>query len=239
MRLGLIFGLYGALQYGNAAAQDSSLMSSIQSSGVDQKLYCEQPRGYDESFGLPTHGRLRNGVAIESTACLESMSTNHFGTQEIADLLQDTACHMFEQTGARLRVDDVSQYGGGKFRPHKSHQNGLDVDVGHFYAGERYIKNSTGSISGNSETMAVTWEFVRTLGNHSTGIEYIFWSPRNIQNLKRYVVQSIGKEEWDQYGSVFHPERRHTRHMHIRILKPRQGMAVAARAGERNKQRLD
>ncbi len=240
MRFGLIIGLYGMFQYGTVAAQDNSAVRVENASSYEKKLYCEQPAGFDVSLGSPTRGRLKQGVPVYSTQCLDSRSSNRYGTQDLSDLLNNVACHMYELTGARLSVDDLSQYGGGKFRPHKSHQNGLDVDVGHYYAGERIIGNNTGLISGNSETMAVTWEFVRALGDHRVQVQYIFWSPRNIANLKRYVVRSFGDGEWEKYGSVFHPEKRHKRHMHIRIDKPMNGMRVAGRVnGVANKQITD
>ena len=185
---------------------------------VSEKLYCEDVL-IPESMGQPTRGWLHNGVAIDSTICLESVTVDNFGTRELSDLLYDVSCHMYSLTRARLSMHDASGPHGGRLRPHKSHQNGLDVDVGHFRRGLSGYENSTGYISSDAESLAVTWEFVRSLVRHPVGVEYIFWSSRNISRLRLYVIGAWGKEEWDNYSSVFHAERHHTRHMHIRIEK--------------------
>ncbi len=41
----------------------------------------------------------------------------------------ETVGREWEATGRELNVNDLSQRGGGRFRPHRSHQNGLDVDL--------------------------------------------------------------------------------------------------------------
>ena len=229
MHLGITLGLYGIIQWGNALAQENICHDYSQNVTMVGKNYSEQPQGFDESIGLPTRGKLRNGFPVYSSSCLDALSPHRYATQDLSDLLHDVSCHMYQLTGARLQVKDISRYRGGIFPPHKSHQNGLDVDVGHYYLGSTGIRNNTGLISGNVETMAMNWEFIRALSSHSVQVQYIFWSPRNISNLRQYVVRTRGLDEWKQYGTIFYPEKRHKHHMHIRIEKPVNGLSIAFR----------
>jgi murein endopeptidase len=41
----------------------------------------------------------------------------------------ETVGRAWEATGRRINVNDLSQRPGGRFRPHRSHQNGLDADL--------------------------------------------------------------------------------------------------------------
>ncbi len=184
-------------------------------------LYCEHtPQA--KSLGEPTRGSLINGIPMNSDECLESKTKDNFASEEMANLLSDVSCHMKYLTGARLSIQDISGPRGGRLKPHKSHQNGQDVDVGHFRINKHGYENSTGYVTTNQESLAVTWEFIRYIVNHPVAVEYIFWSPSNIHKLHNYVKSSWGEQEWEEYSTVFHPERRHKKHMHIRIKKPAQ-----------------
>ncbi len=94
---------------------------------------------YNQAIKLPENGRLRN-----ATSLLEQFKTmNHqnfykigdpsnkkyFGTQEIVDLIALTGEKMFEETGRKIYISNLSKQNGGPVAPHKSHQNGVDVDI--------------------------------------------------------------------------------------------------------------
>lgn len=94
---------------------------------------------YNQAIKLPENGRLRN-----STSLLEQYKTmNHqnfykigdptnkkyFGTQEVVDLIALTGEKMYEETGRKIYISNLSKQNGGPVAPHKSHQNGVDVDI--------------------------------------------------------------------------------------------------------------
>ncbi len=94
---------------------------------------------YNQAIKLPENGRLRN-----ATSLLEQFKTmNHqnfykigdptnkkyFGTQEIVDLIASTGEKMYEETGRKIFISNLSKQNGGPVAPHKSHQNGVDVDI--------------------------------------------------------------------------------------------------------------
>ena len=94
---------------------------------------------YNQAIKLPENGRLRN-----ATSLLEQFKTmNHqnfykigdptnkkyFGTQEIVDLIALTGEKMFEETGRKIYISNLSKQKGGPVAPHKSHQSGVDVDI--------------------------------------------------------------------------------------------------------------
>ena len=94
---------------------------------------------YNQAIKLPENGRLRN-----ATSLLEQFKTmNHqnfykigdptnkkyFGTQEIVDLIALTGEKMYEETGRKIYISNLSKKNGGPVAPHKSHQSGVDVDI--------------------------------------------------------------------------------------------------------------
>lgn len=88
------------------------------------------------SVGYPNRGLLRFGRPIHDERDLRvkvgSQRTRH-GTGELVRLIQYAAHEVaFRYPRSRLTVGDLSRPNGGRFHPHKSHQNGRDVDLG-FY----------------------------------------------------------------------------------------------------------
>jgi penicillin-insensitive murein DD-endopeptidase len=87
-------------------------------------------------YGTPSKGRLENGIAlITSGKNFTSYSTlgSQFGRTYVHSKVQDIVSKAYAQleTSAPNRVFVYGETGliqGGKFRPHRSHQNGLSVD---------------------------------------------------------------------------------------------------------------
>jgi len=88
------------------------------------------------SVGRHNRGRLVHGAELREGEHLRFKSPDtdhHHGTDELVAALHAAADHVWERLpGARLTVGDLSRPAGGRFRPHRSHQSGRDVDVG-FY----------------------------------------------------------------------------------------------------------
>jgi murein endopeptidase len=122
-----------------------------------------------------------------------------------------------------LRVNQISSKDGGYLRPHKSHQNGRDVDLGFYYptaepvrerARERYIDP------------ALNWALVRALVT-STDVQMILVDRRIQKVLYDYALKSGEDKAW--LDSLFHAgansvikhARRHRDHFHVRFFNPR------------------
>lgn len=88
------------------------------------------------SVGRHNRGRLLNGTELAAGDHLRLKHADgdqHHGTDELVGLLRGAAAQVWERApGTPLTVGDLSRHHGGRFRPHRSHQNGRDVDVG-FY----------------------------------------------------------------------------------------------------------
>ena len=92
------------------------------------------------SVGYPNRGLLRFGTRINDDKDLVvkvgSLDSRH-GTGELVRLIESAAHEVaFRYPRATLTVGDLSRPGGGRIRPHVSHQSGRDVDLG-FYMLDR------------------------------------------------------------------------------------------------------
>ena len=89
------------------------------------------------SIGLANAGRLINGVQFPkgggNWSVVDPQET--WGTQETVTALMAAITEVSERlpNTPPLRVNDISKKDGGWHRPHRSHQNGRDVDLGFYY----------------------------------------------------------------------------------------------------------
>ena len=83
------------------------------------------------AVGWPSFGRLENGVLAHSTTGLNVRSRDAWGTPETVAALRRAAQEVATLHPGRteLVVTDISRREGGHLRPHRTHQNGRDVDV--------------------------------------------------------------------------------------------------------------
>ncbi|HJL17950.1 MAG TPA: penicillin-insensitive murein endopeptidase [Sandaracinaceae bacterium LLY-WYZ-13_1] len=90
------------------------------------------------SIGRTDQGRLEHGVRLRETPHVVRMSGGTtFGTEELVGLIHRAAARVHEESpGPRLLVGDLSRRGGGRLRPHSSHRNGRDADLGFYLTDE-------------------------------------------------------------------------------------------------------
>jgi len=91
------------------------------------------------SVGAPDRGRLVEGVALPDSAHYVRLSGpgTQWGTEELVGLLGRAAERLQRyEDGPRLLVGSLSSRGGGRLRPHESHQSGRDADVSIFVTDE-------------------------------------------------------------------------------------------------------
>ncbi len=126
-------------------------------------------------------------------------------------------------TAPLLRVNQISAKDGGYIRPHKSHQNGRDVDLGFYYPGgnpvqararEKYID------------LTMNWALVKALVT-LTDVQVILVDRRVQKVLYDYALKNGEDKAW--LDSLFHAgenslikhARGHRDHFHVRFFNPR------------------
>jgi hypothetical protein len=190
--------------------------------------------------GRPNRGRLLNAVELRSTQGLRVQLDDHaFGTSATVRFLLDAVTELQERNpGAPdVLVGDISRERGGYLRPHRSHQLGLDVDVGYFY--DPPAKWYTRANAKNLDRR-LTWALLKALIGQG-GVEYVFMD-RSVQSLLREHAMGAGEDpEWvdglferpNKRDTIFRHTRGHATHFHVRFLDP-----VAEESGRRLEKRL-
>lgn len=89
------------------------------------------------SLGKPTRGALVFGVALEAGPDIERAGGYPWGTAETVRSIRRAAQAVRRcfPRSPRLVVGDLSREHGGFLSPHRSHQSGLDADLGYFFKG--------------------------------------------------------------------------------------------------------
>jgi murein endopeptidase len=180
------------------------------------------------SIGVPNRGNLLNGVQLPASPSLTVVSAEHaWGTPDLIACLQrsvDAVQDQFPDTPP-LYVGDLSQPEGGYLRGHRSHQSGLDADIGYYYRDEAawYTKADSRNLD-----VARTWALVRALVS-DCDIEYVFIDLRIQVLLREHAVQIGEVPEWldtlfakgpRKTGIIRHAHG-HQTHIHLRIWDDR------------------
>jgi len=187
-------------------------------------------------YRIPASG-LRGLIGVSQMKLKDSDFVNvrkperSYGRQELVDVINYSACVMQEVYGTQLMVHDLSREGGGRLRPHKSHRNGRDADVGIYgydvARGEYY--NTTHSIKkkgrlhpnfDNDRALDANWLFLDSLVGGQYEIDMIFLDRALINGLRSYVVGKYGADNWKKVGKVLRHEPGHATHYHIRTKVP-------------------
>ncbi len=187
--------------------------------------------GRSESLGRPNAGKLENGREFppRGPGFVRKNDKAAFGTDEAVAMVA-WACaqivRLYPDTMPMV-VGDFSKEGGGRLRPHKSHQSGRDVDLGFFLLGNArlaYFKDATPT----NLDWEKTWSFVELL--IATGqVEYIFID----RSLHKLLYSEAVRRGWDEEelarlfeaplggeagrGLIRHV-RGHKTHMHVRFV---------------------
>lgn len=135
------------------------------------------------SVGRPNRGALFNGVVMPEGPFWEVVDAKHaFATEEtIASLTRAIETVNAQYPGSpKLYVGQISAEHGGYLRPHRSHQNGRDVDLGYYYQGGPHWYTRA-----NAKTLDLTrtWALVKALAL-DPNIETMFID-RSVQHLLR------------------------------------------------------
>ena len=191
------------------------------------------------SVGYPNRGLLRFGMRINDDRALKvkvgSQDSRH-ATGELIRLIERAAHEVaFRYPRAELTVGDLSRPGGGRFRPHVSHQSGRDVDLGFYLLDRRATPvNAHVFVRLNNQAMgkqwgslykfdaARNWALIESLLSHpTTDVQHIFVS----NAIKRRLLNQAIKERANP--EVLMRARRvitqprhgapHRSHFHVRV----------------------
>ncbi|MDX2009382.1 MAG: penicillin-insensitive murein endopeptidase [Myxococcaceae bacterium] len=198
------------------------------------------------SMGFVEQGRLINGVAFPRGDAWTVVSPEAtYGTQETVDFVvaairQVKAWH---PDAPPLRVNQISAPEGGYLRPHKTHQNGRDVDLGFYYPGGQTIR-----VRERERVIDVekNWALVKALVMHGD-VQFILVDQRIQKVLYEHAKRAGEDPAW--LDSLFHSgrssilqhARRHRDHFHVRFFNGRAqelGRRVAPLLAERPEQNL-
>lgn len=202
-----------------------------------------------EAVGYVNNGSLRNGTRLArfGDGFVHVGEPDHsWGTGELVELIEHVASRVRAEFpyGERLQLRDLSKRNGGPLTCHKSHQNGLDVDMAYFRRDRaeqdptaqrgflEYMVLGTRASRRLSKNFDVerNWALVRHFAE-SGRVSRIFMDARIIREFK------------DRYGDsteilkLLDPEAEHANHLHVRIGCPegdrrcRDGSGPTSRSG--------
>jgi murein endopeptidase/LysM repeat protein len=179
------------------------------------------------SVGFVESGRMVNAVRVPQGGedWLVVSPELAWGTQETVDYITRAIREVRAQypKAPPLRVNQLSSREGGHLRPHKSHQNGRDVDLGFYYPTaepirvrerERYID------------LELNWALIKALAMH-TDVQMILVDKRVQKVLYDHALRKGENKEW--LDSLFNAgakslvkhAKRHRDHFHVRFFNPR------------------
>jgi len=195
--------------------------------------------GTSVSVGRATRGRLRNPALLEESDWVRYRNGDErfrWGTDEMIGALEQAGKHVSaEMPGSHLTVGDISRERGGRFRPHRSHTAGRDVDIA-FYINdedgaaaypERFVRFNGHGKSRISDLGLVfddarNWELVSSLlTSGDVIVQYAFVSRALKRRLLREGRRRGASEEVLARAETVlqQPPRggRHDDHFHVRV----------------------
>lgn len=197
----------------------------------------------DQSVGAHFRGSLRNPSNLKAIVdklaersrirVVHPEQRRYFGNYATAEFLVKSSVLLDRlDPGHILEVGDISAERGGHLRPHKSHQNGLDIDVGFLFEGKK--KNYYGSYAANGNTLvpgfarSLHWKFFKSLMTYyHDKIYFILVHPAVKQGMCEEAVKSGDIVKGKPIDPIIQhtlrrlvPERSHNSHFHVRLRCP-------------------
>jgi len=176
------------------------------------------------SLGLVGQGRMMNASRFPAGATW-TLTTPHaaYATQETIGYIITAVTEVARQfPGATpLRINGLSSRDGGRLRPHKSHQNGRDVDLGFYYPGETVRARARERVI----DPAKNWALIKAIVT-LTDVQMILVDKRIQRVLYEYAQEQGEDQAWldsvfKGSGAIVKHARRHRDHFHVRFFNPR------------------
>ncbi len=219
--------------------------------GQRLKIRVVGPEKLAKAEGRPQYGHLVDGEKLGKGPGWHLMRPHRaWGTNNTITHLMTCIPQVKQKFGRKtpdVVVGDISREAGGHLSPHRSHQNGLDVDVGYYHKDRpkvKYFKNARRS------TLDVprTWHLIKCLlDTKDVDLVFVDYSLQRV--LYNYAKRKGASKRWlkttFQYprgrgtakGTIRH-SKGHKHHFHVRFknhdpARP-QTRAKATRRGKRS-----
>lgn len=186
------------------------------------------------SLGSPARGALFHAEILSPNKFLTSRPNKWFGTRELVHMIERAVAIVNAEhpNSPVLHVGDLSRRHGGYFPPHKSHQSGLDVDIGYYlrrgHQPKHFVRANTRTVD-----VARSWTLMRSF-LETEQVEYMFSDRRLMRLLRRHAYEEGMTDEakldkW--FGvrgrGVIRHLKGHDDHLHIRIRAPESVAAIS------------
>lgn len=220
-------GEAGEAQASNGVVPNGPLYTADLSDEQLTRMWKKEPTSLGSiSVGFVESGRMVNSVRVPQGDDWIVVSPElAYGTQETVDYVLTAIREVRAQypKAPPLRVNQISAREGGYLRPHKSHQNGRDVDLGFYYPTvdpirarerEKYID------------LELNWALLKALATH-TDVQMILVDKRVQKVLYDYALRQGESKEWLDslfnagFKSLIKHARGHRDHFHVRFFNPR------------------
>lgn len=179
------------------------------------------------SVGFAHEGRLINGVKLpeDPTGSYQLVVPwNAWATEETAQALARVAAKVKAEhpNALPLRINQISAQDGGYLRPHRSHQNGRDVDLGFYYptSPPPRVREREKVID-----VAQNWSLIKALVTESD-VQVVLLDRRVQAVLYNHALASGEDPAW--VDSIFRGPSpivqhapRHRDHLHVRFYNAR------------------
>ena len=190
----------------------------------------------NQAVGSPDSGRLRNASFLKihidtynlanKVVIANSSPKNYYGTQEMMEVLEAIGEKVNTIERNKIFISRISAKRGGQLPPSKSHQNGMDVDIGYFTNSGKVqfpIVASNGSLKRSDFSAEKTLEVFNFLMTQNVSpVDRLFVDQSIINNLCREAKNS-GKfkgSEGTAYKKLFENMQHvdgHGNHFHLRL----------------------
>ena len=200
--------------------------------GQTLKVRVPGPEKPSKSSGRPQYGRLKEGERLPKGPGYHMLNSERaYGANNVITHLM-TCIPKVRRKWKRapdLVIGDISRKNGGHLAPHRSHQNGLDVDIGYYHK----VALPPGRFAvATPKTLDVekTWFLLKCFLD-TKEVDYVFVDYKLQQVLYNYARRLRGKKQrvtkkWldtvfqyprrGQKGVIRHA-RSHHHHFHIRF----------------------
>lgn len=182
------------------------------------------------SAGKPSKGSLEGGRELpkEAPGLVRKSDKAPFGTDEAVAILLWAGARMLELYPGTvpLVIGDLSKEGGGKVKPHRSHQSGRDVDIGFYYKRNRKVSHFA-DLADAEVDWEKTWTYIDLLLS-TNQVVYIFLD----RSLHKALYDQAAERGWKEAelkqlfeaplgnqkrGGLIRHQKGHKNHMHVRF----------------------
>lgn len=203
--------------------------------GMTLRFYAVGPEKDSLSIGLPHRGRLKHGEKLPRLKGVYMKNGPQWGTNETINYVVG-AVYRFRRWARRLRgrtplvvLGDISRKDGGRFRGHRSHQSGRDLDVGYIAKRNPNLRRFKGMTCRNMDVKR-SWLLINAF-LQSKAVERIFVN----HHLQRCFYDMLRKQRVSKHKLAYifqYPRgrgatrgilrhfRNHHHHFHVRFQCP-------------------